>query len=377
VTHKCILIPDGDDPRALAVVRSLRHHTNLKLRLHAIVNKPVSRIRFSRHCSSHSFDIPQDDVQALHEAVSAISKSIPIDVILPISETGTRFVAAKRDLLHQRFRLPSVPDIQSLELVSNKHSLTEFARNSHVPTPSTVFVKHGSPMDRATLNMSFPVLLKPLAGTDGKGIRRFDSAEDLENELARPADQAYQQGGLVQEFLSGSDTDLSVLCKNGVILAYTIQRKIASHGTPFRLGKVIEFISHEEVLLYGSRLLSALNWNGVAHLDFVCRNRDEEPCLIDFNPRYWGTLYGSVLAGVNFPLLHYLTALDCPFSRPEYRHTKYGELSPQEMLLKPLLRTAVGRVSLMNESNFAFVYRDPLPFLFNSAYYALARMFKK
>lgn len=378
MTHTCILIPDADDPRAVAVVDSLRHRTNPDLELHAIVNKRAPRkILFSRYCSSHSFDIPKDYVQALYEAVSAVSKSIPIDVILPISETGARFVAAKRDLLHQRFRLPAIPDIQSLELVSNKHSLTEFARNGHVPTPSTVFVKHGSPMDRAILNMSFPVLMKPLTGTDGQGIRRFDSAEDLENELAHPAGQLYQQGGLVQEFLSGSDTDLSVLCKDGEILAYTIQKKIASHDTPFRLGKVIEFINHGEVLLNGSKLLSALNWNGVAHLDFVCRNKDKEPCLIDFNPRYWGTLYGSVLAGVNFPFLHYLTALDGSFSRPEYRHTKYGELSLQELLLKPFLRTAVGGVSLMNESNFAFIYRDPLPFLVSSGRDALTRIFKK
>lgn len=378
MTHTCILIPDGDDPRAWAVVHSLRHRTNLKLKLHVIVNKRAPlKISLSRYCSSHSFDIPQNDFQALYEAVSAVSNSIPIDVILPISERGVRFVAAKRDLLYERFKLPALPDIQSLEMVSNKHSLNEFARKCHVPTPPTVFVKHGSPMYRAISSLSFPVLMKPLAESGGKGIRRFNSIEDLQDELARPAGRLYQQGCVVQEWLSGSDTDLSVLCRDGEMLAYTIQKKLASYDTPFQRGKVIEFINHEEVLLNGRKLLSALNWNGVAHLDFICRNKDEEPCLIDFNPRYWGTLCGSVLAGVNFPFLHYLTALDGSFSRPEYRLTKYGELSPQEVWLEPFLKTAVGDVSLMNESNFAFIYGDPLPFLLSSAYRALKGVLRK
>jgi D-aspartate ligase len=376
--HACILIPDGDDPRVLAVVDSLKHRTSVDFRLHTIVNNRRRRkIILSRRCTCHSFDMPQDDVQALYEAVSTVAESTTVDVLLPLAETGARLVAAKRDLLQQRFKLPAVPDLASLELVSNKCSLTEFARRHGVATPATVFVKHGSPMEQAVLNMAFPVLMKPLTGTDGQGISRFDSAQSLKDELARPAGELYQQGGLVQEFLTGSDIDMSVLCQDGEILAYTIQKKLASYDTPFRLGKVIEFIDHEEVLLNGRRLLRALNWSGVAHLDFVCRTKDGDPCLIDFNPRYWGTLCGSVLAGVNFPFLHYLTALGNWFPRPEYRHSKYGELSLQEILLKPFLRSEVGRVSLTHESNFPFVCRDPLPFLATSGRDMLSAIFKK
>jgi len=358
-----ILIPDGEYALALSVVHSLSHRTDLNLQLHAITNKLFDITRFSRCCYTHSFKFSQDDVEARYEAVNTVSKKVPIDIIFPVSEVGAGFVAAKRTLLHQNFKIPAVPDAESLELVSNKQSLTEFAHNLQIPTPHTVFLKHGTQMDRAIDTMPFPALMKPLTESDGRGIIHLESIEDLEDELARPVTELYQQGGLIQEFLPGSNIDLSFLSVEGRMLACTIQKKIASYGKPFRMGKVIKFVNHEEVLQHGKKLLAALNWNGIGHLDFVCRENDEIPCLIDFNSRYWGTLNGSTLAGVNFPMLHCLTALDASFPYPAYNHINYAKLNLKELFLKPVLRSEVGRISLLNESNFAFDYKDPLPFL--------------
>ncbi len=59
----------------------------------------------------------------------------------------------------------------------------------------------------------------------------------------------------------------------------------------------------------GIRLLEALQYHGVAHLDFRRDQRDGRPKLLDFNARLAGTDEISTVSGINFSLLLYQLAL--------------------------------------------------------------------
>jgi predicted ATP-grasp superfamily ATP-dependent carboligase len=53
----------------------------------------------------------------------------------------------------------------------------------------------------------------------------------------------------------------------------------------------------------GLQLLKALDWFGVAMVEFKLDPRDGIPKLMEINPRFWGSLALAIAAGVNFPLL--------------------------------------------------------------------------
>ena len=90
--------------------------------------------------------------------------------------------------------------------------------------------------------MEYPVLLKPTSGTDGQGIRRFDTPSDLRT-FFKGQDEALLNGKyLVQSFIPGSDLGLSVLCQDGKILAFTIQRGLISAAHRFGPLMAMEFI---------------------------------------------------------------------------------------------------------------------------------------
>ena len=56
-------------------------------------------------------------------------------------------------------------------------------------------------------------------------------------------------------------------------------------------------------------LLEHYAWHGVAMVEFKLRTSDKKPVLIEVNPRIWGSINQSVLAGVDFPYLLYTMAM--------------------------------------------------------------------
>ena len=98
-------------------------------------------------------------------------------------------------------------------------------------------------------------------------------------------------------------------------------------------------------------------WNGVAHIDMRIDAEDGEVKIFELNSRFWGSILGSLRAGVNFPHLACLSALKIPFPKPCY---KEGEIY--------FVRGISGRVEGRDDvpyswrrSNIPFVLADPFP----------------
>ena len=353
------LIPDGEDLGTLRVVRSLAH--SKKVNVHVLsVGQTLRGIHCSRHCKSYKLRSPRSNDDARLEQILQISRRVHIDVLLPVSEEGVIFVASNQRLLNEHFHIPPIPDHKTLKIASDKWSLNEFAHQRDLPTPKSILFQNPKGIDSLSSSFSNPVLLKPRIGGGGKGIQRFDTASQLLNALEQQSEALFQNGYLIQEFISGSEVDLSVLCQDGKILAYTIQRPVLKAANSFSYGKVVEFIKHGEIFEIGQRLLSALNWNGVAHIDFICDEKNERIFILDFNPRYWGTLFGSTVSGVNFPYLTCLAARGVSFPIPQYKNIVFAIVRRKEILSWMFGRKHFKGISL-GHTNLRFVMRDPFP----------------
>src|SRR5208282_1432568 len=55
-------------------------------------------------------------------------------------------------------------------------------------------------------------------------------------------------------------------------------------------------------------LLRALQWEGVAMVEFKVRADGSNAVLMEVNGRYWGTISLPVSAGLDFPLYHWQVA---------------------------------------------------------------------
>jgi D-aspartate ligase len=151
-----------------------------------------------------------------------------------------------------------------------------------------------------------------------------------------------------------------VLCREGKILAHTIQFSARSRKNPFIVDDAIRFAPHDGAFALIERTMAALHWNDVAHLDMREDERDGRIYIVDFNPRYWATLLGSLTAGVNFPYLACLTALGIEFPVAGFQPINY-------LTTRAALRAlARGRLS-GNKTGLPYICNDPGPRLLNLA----------
>ncbi len=352
-----VLIPDGEHPLALRVIRSLGLTRRVSVDL--ITSDRWGPSRLSRFCRHHHVTRSTISSSERCDAILTAITAANIDVLLPVSVAGIRLLAAERQTFAQRVALPPLPDTATLDLANDKAALCHFAQLHDVPTPPFLVFPDEVPDQAALEQLPFPVLLKPPSLEGGRGIRLFDDPQSLADYL-----RTNRARCILQSYLTGLDYGFNALCRDGEILAHTAQRNSLSASPPFGPAAGIHVLQDAEVLETGRRLLSALRWNGVANLDVLRCAATGTTMVLEMNPRYWATLMGSVRAGVNFPYLACLAGLNLPIPQTDYQPVTYAERS---VALRQTLRMVTGRSHLpqfsLKNSALWTSFVDPLPTL--------------
>ncbi|MBA2277964.1 MAG: ATP-grasp domain-containing protein [Chloroflexia bacterium] len=317
-----VLVIDGEQWLALLVARCLAQVPNV--RIHVLSEAARAPLRVSRHRRSYRVARTRHDPARRLEVIHETARQTGADVLLPVTEEAILFAATHAADLRRRAALVPLPSPAVLSSTIDKWAFAQVAERHDLPIPATIRYTPDATFESALLVLPFPVLVKPMRGEGGKGIARFNYPEEVTRFLRdMPAEQAAAQ--IVQTFLPGWDVDCSVLCQDGHILAYTVQRPTLFGTRDFKPSAAIEFVTDEKALAVARRWAAATGWNGVAHIDLRRSTNDGQLRILEVNARYWTSLLGSLRMGVNFPWLSCLAALDIPFPSPRYRHGHYAE----------------------------------------------------
>ena len=121
--------------------------------------------------------------------------------------------------------------------------------------------------------------------------------EDLERARCDPG---FGGGALLQEYIEGRGEAIFLLMDGEYTRAVFAHRRLREKPPAGGVSVLRESIAPDPVLLDGSeRLLAALDWRGVAMVEFR-RGRDGRAVLMEINPRLWGSLQLATDAGVDF-----------------------------------------------------------------------------
>jgi len=348
-----IVVPDGESHYALPVVTCLgRHRGN---RVHVLSNDSTARVRWSRYCASFTV-VPAGDEDARFDAVEDVIGRVRADIVLPACETGVQILQARGDELRDRVAL--VPHEGSLE-IGDKWFLAEILRDLGTPHPPTLLYTADAAFRRQL--GAFPVLIKPRQMSGGYGIREFADRDSLLRFLERHPEMAHQC--VVQAVVPGHDIGSSVLCRDGVVLAQSIQRPAGEVTQPFVAAAGLEMIDHPEAAKLVRRMFEALNWSGVANVDLRVDERDGSLSVLEVNPRYWSTLLASHAAGVDFPHLACLAALGVDFAPPRPRAQRFLQAKSSARAWWAVLRDSVRAPPAFSETIWPYLLADPMPHL--------------
>lgn len=354
-----ILIPDAENPAFLKyIIYALSHHKDIEI--HLISQNPWSPMRFSFNISSFTVTDTIHYNEHWIEAVYNLAQKKNIDVILPTGILTRSLLSKYKEHPISHYML--LPDSEIFDSANNKGKLAEYLYQRGLPHPITIFKRKNEYLSSDEIsNLKFPILMKPTNGRSGKGIQLFSSKQELIEGLKsfKILDDCVFQ----QYIEDGMSYGCGVLCKDGEIQAYSLFKFGQRYGDMFSFSAEQIFIDNKEIFGITRKLMSNLNWSGVANVDFVYDNKKNTYYILEINPRYWSTLSLSVEAGINFPYLEILSILSLPLPEIKYRlerfyMVKYGV----KMFLKSLLTRKID-FSYLKSTNVVDMLKDPLPIL--------------
>lgn len=338
-----VLIPDGDSPFAHRVAQCLGRGDRT-IEVHAAFVDARALCRYSRFVR-RSWPLDRNDPAG---TLVSLLEARRYDLLLPVSGPGIELVSGNCGHLRGLVEVPALPDVEQLALVNDKWAFHQAMVRAGIAVPATVL------LDRADRVHELPagaLLAKPRSGSGGHGIVRFDHADAF---LAQAdgflgPDHPY----ILQQYLPGRDIDRSILCREGRVLASTVQEALAHPGR-FKPGSVLRFRRDAGAEAIVDQVAQALGWNGIAHVDLRRDGTDGSTRLIELNPRYWSTLMASLAAGVNFPLLQLRNTLARATGGPVTPRGEHLFLGIREQLVHRMRR-----VNAQVHSSLAHILADP------------------
>jgi len=379
-----ILVLDGNQNQAVAAVRSLARagHTVL-----VGDSTSWSKAGWSRSANgSFQYPSPQTESDGFVSRISDLARRHPGTLIMPMTEATTLPLSAHRNLLAAagaRFILPAHSD---LVRASDKDQTTRLAASLGIRVPETIVLSNSDDAERASASARYPVVLKPRASEELSaqgGVRtsgRPQYASNPSQFLNAYRDISSRSSAvLAQEYVEGEGAGYFALMRNGELRAEFAHRRIRDvYPTGSGSAVRVSVQPHPEIREAALAILKALNWHGVAMVEFRWKN-GERPVFMEVNGRFWHSLALACYSGVDFPallahvaehgdvalVLTYRVGISCRWLLGDFRHlvevwrgapNGYPGVYPGRWkTLGAVLTPAAGTVHDL------FTWQDPLP----------------
>lgn len=337
-----ILIPEGPSRNVLAAARAFGragHRVTLALPLKSTQSRWSDRF-MSRYItdivpvtSSH-VDPEQFTLDLLQ-----ILTTRDFDILLPFTHATVVPVSYHKAELVHHVRTPIV-HYDILRLAHDKLETIKLAQSLGVSVPVTFHPQNKDELLALESRIPFPCLVKARQGCGvGSTIRFATNFAELLNgygsisgQTSTPPINDYSSP-IVQEYVPGQLLDANFLYAEGCPRAALTQERVVTYPIQGGPGAVNETVIDPVLREYGERLLDALDWHGPAQVEFRLDPRDDNYKLMEINPKFWGTLPLSIVAGINFASLACELALgnEVPEAFDYAANIRYRWLFPSEL----------------------------------------------
>jgi D-aspartate ligase len=299
--------------------------------------------RFSRYATHavHAKDLR--DEKGTSEELLTVGHRLGLDgwVLYPTRDEIVTSISKHRSTLGELFRVP-VPDWDTVRWAADKRNTYELAGRLGIPAPRTWYP--GSLDNLAHIDGEPPFLLKPAVKENfiyetGAKAWRADTRAELGRLFQRASQIMKSEEIMIQELIPGDGRSQFSFCaffKDGTSLGSMAACRRRQH--PLEFGRATTYAKSVDLPLLeerSERLLRAIDYYGLAELEYKRDFRDGEYKLLDFNARAWGYHTLGQGAGVDFPLLLFEDQMGRPRppqrARPGVSWIRAGRLKWREL----------------------------------------------
>lgn len=364
----------GGDFQSLSIMRSL-NRAQIPFYLLASERGIACCSRYAkRSCRRDDLFSMEDGAGFLREL--AEQENLDGWVIFCVNDDAVEFLAKNHARLSTRFVLP-VPPWEITQKFYEKDRAVELATGQHIPVPRTY--RASGLDDLLAQDIDYPIVLKPTFKknyyevTNDKAIK-VQNERELVVQYAQMLELIPPSQIVVQEFLPGGTRNLfsyAAIFDGQNIVSGLSAIRLRQHPMDFGHATThAESRDVPELKELAERFLRALDYRGIAEIEFMYDERTQEFKFLEMNGRFWGWHSLTEIAGLQFPadLYRMLLGQTVLPKQPQagVRWTRLITDVPtvaRECLLGRMNPLVVLR-NFRGRTGFAVLsWRDPLPFL--------------
>lgn len=250
------------------------------------------------------------------EAMLNIAKNLDINAICSCAND---FSAISSAYVAEKLGLPGHDSYQTTKLIHHKDSYREFALANDIPTP---YAKGFSDTQTALSvidEFQFPIMIKPVDLTGGKGITKVDDKTLAEEAIKNAFDRSKTKRIVIEEFITGSRHGFSAFIRDGKVAFhftdnehyYLNQYMVSAASTP----SIVPNRAVDELIEQSEKIASLLSLKtGIFHVQFILH--DNLPVIIEICRRPPGDLYIKLVehaTGIDYAswIISAAAGLDC------------------------------------------------------------------
>ena len=239
----------------------------------------------------------------------------------------------------EKLGLPGHDSYETSLQLHHKDKYRALATRLNIPTPKAMTVRNTEEFETALKALSFPIIVKPVDLTGGKGIHRAASAEEARVAYADALSRTREDHVVVEEFVVGTNHGFSAYLQNQKVVFYFADNEqyflnkymVSGANTP----TTTSLRGQRLLCEYSERIAKELKLvDGILHIQYIEKS-DGTPVIIEICRRPPGDLY--------IKFVQYATGVDYPkmLIQAETGEACTEILPPLGTLPKPFLRHCI------------------------------------
>ncbi|MBN69229.1 MAG: phosphoribosylglycinamide synthetase [Gimesia sp.] len=249
-------------------------------------------------------------------AMLQLARSLEIDAICASCNDFSALTAA---YIAEQIQLPGHDPYETAVLIHHKDRYREFAQENQIPTPRAAgFESVQQALDQLD-SFLFPVMIKPVDLTGGKGITRLERIDDARTVLEQAFQISRAKRIVIEEFVEGSRHGFSSFLRDGRVV-FCFQDNEHYFQNPYLVSAAstpanVPATTAATLCQQAEHIASLLNLKtGIFHIQYILHQG--EPVIIEICRRAPGDLYIQFVqhaTGINYPefIIRAATGLDC------------------------------------------------------------------
>jgi protein-tyrosine-phosphatase/predicted ATP-grasp superfamily ATP-dependent carboligase len=312
-SSECMMRPVlvlGTEPRvAFSIARSLQSH-GIEV---DILSLSPDTPRLSSRAIRKFFTLPQPangSDKDLFEALMALICKEGYDMLIPSNDSSLAAISEHYEELRQVLHV-GCPSPEIVARVLEKDLTLDVARRLDIEVPKRFEVEDLTALKALRERLTFPVVAKGRSkrdiATSTFKVRYYKAFDELAAEFETDPD--FGRMNLLQEYCPGEGVGIGILIHKAELVAAFQHRRLKEFPSTGGVSVLaISELLDPDLLRDSLRLLRALEWEGIAMVEFRYDRTERKAVLMEVNGRYWGTVSMALLCGIDFPLYEWQLA---------------------------------------------------------------------